>query len=88
MYNLKYEKKFLKKIKDIPKKEQKEIKKEIKGLKKEPKKKNTKDLNGKYKGYRRLRVGNYRVIYSIKKEELVILIINVGHRKEIYKILS
>ena len=32
----------------------------------------------------RLRVGNYRVIYRIIKLELVIEIIKVGHRKEVY----
>jgi len=35
-------------------------------------------------GYR-LRVGEYRVIIDIKKEKLVILVIKIGHRKNIYK---
>jgi len=35
-------------------------------------------------GYR-LRVGEYRVILDIEKEELVILVLMVGHRKNIYK---
>ena len=33
----------------------------------------------------RLRVGNYRIILDIKKEKLVILVIQVGHRRSIYK---
>lgn len=32
-----------------------------------------------------LRVGDYRVILDIKNKELVILIIEIGHRKNIYK---
>lgn len=32
----------------------------------------------------RIRVGNYRIIYSIKSNELKIEIIRIGHRKEIY----
>ena len=33
----------------------------------------------------RIRVGNYRVIYEINNNnELIILVINIGHRKEIY----
>jgi mRNA interferase RelE/StbE len=32
----------------------------------------------------RIRVGNYRVIYEINNNELVILIVSVGHRKNIY----
>jgi mRNA interferase RelE/StbE len=35
-------------------------------------------------GYR-LRVGDYRVILDIDKEKLHILIIKIGHRKNIYK---
>ena len=33
----------------------------------------------------RLRVGDYRVIMDIRKDKLLILIIKVGHRKNIYK---
>ena len=35
-------------------------------------------------GYR-LRVGEYRVIIDIKKDKLIILVIKIGHRKNIYK---
>jgi len=34
--------------------------------------------------YFRLRVGDYRVILDIKNEKLVIMIIEVGHRRNIY----
>ena len=33
----------------------------------------------------RIRVGDYRVIYEIHDRELQILIITVGHRREIYR---
>ena len=36
-------------------------------------------------GYFRLRVQNYRIIYSVNKDILMIKIIKVGHRKEVYK---
>jgi len=35
-------------------------------------------------GYR-LRVGDYRVILDIYNDELIILVIKIGHRKNIYK---
>lgn len=35
--------------------------------------------------YFRLRVGNYRVILDIKEDRLIILILEVGHRRSIYK---
>jgi mRNA interferase RelE/StbE len=35
-------------------------------------------------GYRRLRVGDYRVIFAIEDDKNRVVIIRVGHRKEIY----
>ena len=35
--------------------------------------------------YFRLRVGEYRVILDIKQNELIILVIELGHRRKIYK---
>jgi len=34
--------------------------------------------------YYRLRVGNYRIIFKKEEKELIIIIIRIGHRKEIY----
>jgi len=36
----------------------------------------------------RLRVGDYRVIYEIADQQLIILIVGVGHRREAYRALS
>jgi mRNA interferase RelE/StbE len=36
----------------------------------------------------RRRVGDYRVIYQILDEQLVILVVGVGHRREIYRAMS
>jgi mRNA interferase RelE/StbE len=33
----------------------------------------------------RLRVGRYRVLYSVGDAELVVLIVRVGHRKDVYR---
>lgn len=32
----------------------------------------------------RLRIRNYRVIFSKKDEELIIIVVRIGHRKDIY----
>jgi len=44
-----------------------------------------KSLQGNLKGKWRYRVGNYRLICNIDDEKLVILILEAGHRREIYK---
>ena len=33
----------------------------------------------------RIRIGNYRIIYEIYDQKLVILLIHVGHRKDVYR---
>ncbi|MBQ6774673.1 MAG: type II toxin-antitoxin system RelE/ParE family toxin [Synergistaceae bacterium] len=44
-----------------------------------------KTLNGKLKDKWSYRVGNYRIIAKIQDDKVIILITDVGHRKEIYK---
>lgn len=46
---------------------------------------NTKKMKGKEGEYYRLRVGNYRIIYEIKNELLIIYIVRLGPRGDIYK---
>ena len=43
-----------------------------------------KALKGKYAGLWRYRIGDYRVICKIEDEELIIIALEVGHRKQIY----
>lgn len=45
--------------------------------------KNSKKLEGR--DYWRLRVGDYRIIYTIDKGILLVLVIRIGLRKDIYK---
>ena len=44
-----------------------------------------KPLRYSWKGHRRLRVGDYRVIYKIIEEEQKITVIAIKHRKEVYE---
>jgi len=48
---------------------------------------NVKKLAG-YDDRYRLRVGDYRVIYEVMDGQLVILVVGVGHRREIYRAMS
>ena len=43
-----------------------------------------KSLHGNLSGYWRYRVGDYRIICEIHDEEVIVLVIDVGHRSRIY----
>ena len=42
-------------------------------------------LKGGLTGLRRLRVGDYRVLYEIRDEELVVLVVRIAHRRDAYR---
>ena len=44
-----------------------------------------KALKGNFKGYWRYRFGDYLVIYRICEEEILITVLRISHRKEIYR---
>ncbi len=43
-----------------------------------------KPLVGQFKGYWSYRFNNYRVLYRIRKEEVLIMVLRVGHRRNVY----
>jgi mRNA interferase RelE/StbE len=42
-------------------------------------------LHGTLSDFWKYRVGNYRIICSLEHERLVVLVLRIGHRREIYK---
>ena len=42
-------------------------------------------LKGEFAGLRRLRVGDYRIVYEAIHEELTILVVRVAHRRDAYR---
>jgi|SRR3989339_132382 len=69
-------------LKDLNKKDQERILKAIyKKLTYNPEEFG-KYLSGELKGYFRLRVGEYRVVYSIKKKEVTVFVLKIGARKD------
>lgn len=55
----------------------------IQGLAHDPRPVGAKKLSGR-EGWR-IRVGDYRVIYEIRDKSLIILVLAVGHRREVYR---
>lgn len=72
-----------KKLDTLPKKYQEKIKKVLESLQESPYA--GKKLAGELEGLYSVRVWPYRIIYTIIKKELVILVVDVAHRKDVYK---
>ena len=42
-------------------------------------------LKGELSGLRRTRVGDYRIIYEVYKEDVIVLVLRIRHRRDVYR---
>ncbi len=82
MYTLNYSKKALKQLKKLEQVDKKRIILALERIRIRPHS-HVKKLVGN--PYFRFKVGDYRVILDIQKGKLIILVLELGHRKNIYK---
>ena len=85
LYTIEFDRRVKKDFKSIPAKDIERIKFAIQNLGNNPRPDGCTKLKGDKRDYYRIRVRNYRVIYSIEDEILLVLVVRVGHRREIYK---
>jgi len=81
-YNLLYTQRALKDIQKIDLNAKKRIGEALLRYKEEPLKYSRKMINAAHGSYR-FRIGDYRVIFDLENDDIVIL--RLGHRREIYK---
>ena len=82
-YKVFFKKSVQKDFDPIPKKDLKKILNRIAGLAENPRPAGCEKLTGKERY--RLRQGRYRIVYSIQDDELIVWVVKVGHRKDIYR---
>ena len=85
MYEIIITKVAEKQLKKLPNAEQSKIADKIQKLSSDPKPSGVKPLKGKLAPYYRIRSGNYRIIYAVEDEKLVVLVVKIAHRKEVYE---
>ena len=83
-YKLAVAAKVEKQLKRLPADWATRIRKQILLLADDPRPPGSKKIQGAHSIYR-IRIGNYRVIYDVSDRELTVLIVKVGHRREIYR---
>ena len=71
-------------LRQIPKKDVARILKRIEALRAEPRPPGVEKLSGQEKY--RIRQGVYRILYEIKNKELIVVVVKIGHRRDVYRI--
>ena len=71
-------------LRQIPKKDVARILKRIEALKEEPRPTGVEKLSGQEKY--RIRQGVYRILYEIRNTELIVVVVKIGHRRDVYRI--
>ena len=82
-YKVTIKKSATKELEEIPKKDLRKIVKRIQSLAQNPRPQRAQKLSGQQ--HFRVRRGDYRIIYSINDKDLVVDIVKIGHRREIYR---
>ena len=63
---------------------QQQIIRKLRELETDPRPHGCKRLQGKKILYR-IRTGDYRIIYTIKDNQLLVLVVQIGHRRDVYR---
>ena len=82
-YKIEIKKSAVKELNSIPKKDLKKIVQKIRSLSDNPRPNGCVKISGQERY--RIRQGDYRILYSIENEILVVYVIKIGHRKEVYR---
>ena len=82
-YKIFIRRKAQKELAKLPANDYKRVKQTILNLASEPRSGSSKKLKGR-DGWR-IRQGNYRIIYEIIDNEFIVTVLDIGHRKDIYR---
>ena len=86
IYEIDIAEKLEKRLEKLPKNDKERILEKIDSLAHNPRPEDCKKLQGNRKPpLYRVRSGVYRIIYTIRDDVLIVLIVDIGHRKEIYR---
>jgi addiction module RelE/StbE family toxin len=83
VYTLYFKNSAVKSIRNLPSKDAEKVSLILESLKTNPF--SGKKLVGEFEGLYSVRAWPYRIIYTVLKKELVVLIVDVAHRQGVYK---
>ena len=83
-YSVEFRPAVLKSMKRLPKKDLRRIKTRIEELAINLPDPTTTKMKGN-NSFHKIRSGDYRIVYEIHDDRLVILVVKIGHRKDVYE---
>ncbi len=83
-YEVKIARRAVKSLARLPRREQQRIRAAIDLLADEPRPPGCVALKGEDRAYR-VRIGDYRIVYEVHDDHLVVLVVRVGHRRDVYR---
>ncbi len=83
MYTIRLERQARKALAALPQPDYGRISAAIRALAQNPRPQGCRKLSG-YDAWR-IRVGNYRVIYEINDGDLIVIVVDIGHRRDVYR---
>ncbi|VAX37883.1 mRNA interferase RelE [hydrothermal vent metagenome] len=82
-YTVELTRKADKQLQKLPEETQRRIVRALEELEDDPRPHGSAKLKGEENLYR-IRMGDYRIIYSIEDNKLIVIVVRVGHRRDIY----
>ena len=83
-YRIEFSYRAAKAYRTLPEDVRRRIEPKIDALAEHPRPHGARKIEGEQTAYR-VRVGDYRILYEVHDRPLLILIMNVGHRREVYR---
>ena len=69
----------------LPGKIRRQVARKIEALGAEPTPPGSMALKGRHAGLHRVRSGDYRILYQVEKRRLVVLVVKIGNRRDVYR---
>ena len=84
LYQIEFSRQADRQFRNLPSQIQQRLKSKIDPLANTPRPHGSEKLSGTDQLYRS-RVGDYRIVYAVEDERLLVLVVKVGHRREVYR---
>ncbi|MGA9772800.1 MAG: type II toxin-antitoxin system RelE/ParE family toxin [Blastocatellia bacterium] len=86
-YTIEFSRKAERQFRDLPRSVQLKIAPKIGALAETPRPRSAKKLEGQDDIYR-IRVGDYHIIYQVQDKALIVLVVKIGDRREVYRYIG